>query len=311
MIVIGVDGGGTKTEAIAVDEFGNIVGSGVGGSSNVVENGEEETRKSLEKALSFAKDLNYHDLKIGMGMPAVGEIRGVEDLYSEMVFEILGVRPVAVVNDVVIGWYAGNMGKDGIHVVAGTGSIAYARKDGEDARCGGWGSLIGDEGSAYDIGIKTLRTVSMQLDGRTEETILKTLLFERLSLEDEYDFSEWVYRLGKDRRKKIASVAKITYDAAKRGDEVSIEILRKAGEDLGKLVITLGEKLHFEKALVSYSGSVLEKNEFVRESFERFIKARIQDAELKTLKCSPALGGVIMTFEKSGNLVPDRVFGMC
>ncbi len=311
MIVIGVDGGGTKTEAVAVDECGNVLGSGIGGSSNVIESGEKETRKSLEEALSFVRDLKDTDLKIGMGMPAVGEIRGVEDLYSKMVFEILGVRPASVVNDVVIGWYAGTKGEDGIHVVAGTGSIAYAKNRGRDARCGGWGSLIGDEGSAYDIGVQTLRAVSMQLDGRMKETLLKSLIFERLSLEDEYDFSAWVYNLGKNRRKKIASVARIAYEAAKRGDEVSIEILKRAGEELGRLVGTLSKKLDFEKTLISYSGSVLEKNEFVRKSFEKFVMSKIRNVELKSPRCSPAFGGIIMTFEKSGLSVPDVILNMC
>ncbi len=311
MIVVGVDGGGTKTEAVAVDRFGNVVGSGVGGSSNAVENGKAETRKSLEEALSFVRELKDPDLKIGMGMPAVGEIRGIEDFYSEVVFEILGVRPVVVVNDVVVGWYAGTKGEDGIHIVAGTGSIAYARRNGRDARCGGWGSIIGDEGSAYDIGIQTLRAVSMQLDGRMKEGLLKSLLFEKLSLKDEYDFSTWVYKLGENRRKKIASVARITYEAAESGDRVSIEILKRAGEELGKLALALSRKLDFKRTLVSYSGGVLEKNRFVRKSFEEFVMSKVRNARVKSSICPPVFGGVIMVFERMGIPALDRILGMC
>ncbi len=311
MIIVGVDGGGTKTSAMAVDLNGNIIGFGKGGSSNILESGETITKKSLEDALKFLRAFPKEDLAVGMGMPACGEFPDVEKAYSKIVEEILGVRPLVIVNDVVVGWYAGTKGKDGIHIVAGTGSIAYAKRGGRDSRCGGWGSIIGDEGSAYYIGLETLRAVSMQIDGRMNETILKKLVFEHLSLKDDGDFLSWIYSKDIRRRERIASVAPIAYEAAKIGDEVALDILRKSGIELGKHILALYKKLGFSEAQVSYSGSVLEKNDFVRESFEDFVRSSVNVSRIKSSRCRPVYGAVIMTFEKLGIPAPQSIDKSC
>ncbi len=302
MIFVGIDGGGTKTQAIAVDEDGRVLAEGVGGPSNIAENPRGVVEKSLRDALEPLKGFVKGDAVVIAGMPAVGEIRGVEKAYEKMIEDILGVEPKAVFNDVVVGWAAGTLGEDGIHVVAGTGSIAYGKRGEREARCGGWGSIIGDEGSAYYIGRKVLQSVTMMMDGRMEETTLKNVLFESLEFRDQYDLLEWVY--SGDRRSKIASIAVIAHRACLEGDEVALKILRDAGRHLARHVLAISKRLSMEDPLVTYSGSVLEKNDFVRETFEEEIKKALPRAEVRKSRLKPVFGAVILGFKMEGLELP-------
>ena len=306
MLFLGLDGGGTKTEAVLCDEKGEVLARGFGGPSNLGELEESVVVKSIESALSPLKDFLEEETVAVLGMPAVGEIRGIESEYSRIFESTAGFKPKLVVNDVVIAWASGTLGRDGIHVVAGTGSIAYGRFKGRELRSGGWGSLIGDEGSAYHIGVETLRVVSMEIDGRINDRKLRDFVFERMNFKDHYDFIGWVYRKDGDRRSKIASVAVLTHEAALEGNEMAIEILKSAGRELSKLVVSISKKLEFEKPLVTYSGSVLEKNEFVLESFRSNLFEDLGVVEVEKSKLAPVMGALVLGMRFKGIEIPWR-----
>ncbi|HBT51315.1 MAG TPA: ATPase, partial [Petrotoga sp.] len=163
MLFLGVDGGGTKTIAALVDENGNLIGLGFSGPCNILENGEEVVRKNLREAVApFKETLRKHKEQVFscFGLPAVGEFRNSQEIMGNILKQELVIEPNIVVNDVVVGWAAGTLTRDGVHVVAGTGAIIYGRKGNQEVRVSGWGSLIGDEGSAYDIGRMAINIVT-------------------------------------------------------------------------------------------------------------------------------------------------------
>jgi len=306
MLFLGVDGGGTKTKAVLLDETGKLLGMGISGPTNLLENGKDHFLKNLKECLDEFSELMYKEKNIYscFGLPAIGEFRNSEEIVSNLIERNLGIKPNLVVNDVVVGWAAGTLGKDGVHIVAGTGAIVYGKKSNRTIRVTGWGSLIGDEGSAYHIGLETLREVSKQLDGRRRNTILKEIIFKGLKLKDNYDFLEFIYSSG-DRRKKIASIAPLTYNAALQGDPISLKILKKAGFELGLAVYTAVKQLELVNPLITFNGGVLEKNKFVKETFENYLKKKIKNPTIKAVELDPSLGAVILAYLLVNKKLPE------
>lgn len=291
---LGVDGGGTKTQAVLVSEKGEILGYGRGGPSNLLENGEDVVRASLRSAISrLLKSIKTDEVVSCFGLPAVGEAEELEETLSNLIHSELGIRADLIVNDVVVGWAAGTLCENGIHVVAGTGLIVYGRFEGRETRVSGWGSIIGDEGSAYYIGLETIREVTKQLDGRKSPTVLKELFFRRLGFKNQSDLIKWVYGEG-DRRSKIASVAPMAHEAATLGDPSATKILENAAREIFISVKTAVEKLGMCQPLISYSGSVLEKNEFVFSIFQQLLRKEYANAEIRRAPLPPCLGAVLL-----------------
>ncbi len=299
MYFLGIDGGGTKTIACLFDEKGNLVFKNNSGPTNILENGEEIFRRNLRELLSpVLKEINPKYIKSCFGLPAVGEFRDDVRILKNIIKEELNLDPDIIVNDVVIGWAGGNLAQDSIHIVAGTGTITYGKKGKKEIRVSGWGSIIGDEGSAYYIGYKTLNEVSRELDGRSKRSNLSELLFKELNLKDYLDFIAFIYDPNKDRRSNIASIAKITYKIALRGEKKAIKILKESAKELALTVITANRYLKIKRPItVTYSGGVLEKNEIVREEFIKILETK--GYNVKAPKLSPVLGAVLLAYINS------------
>jgi len=307
MYYLGVDGGGTKTLACVVDEKGKLIFKNVSGPTNILENGEEIFRKNIRELLSpILSEIKPEEIISCFGLPAVGEFRDDVKVLRRIIKEEIQIEPNFVVNDVVVGWAGGNLARDGIHLVAGTGTIAYGRKGKREVRVSGWGSIIGDEGSAYYIGVETLREVSKELDGRAKKSLLSLLLFEELNLRDSLDFINFIYDPNKDRRSEIASVAKITYKIALKGEKKAIKILKNAAWELVLTVVTAKKKLRLMYPVVTYSGSVIEKNDIVRAEF---IKALDKEGyKVIPPQLSPVLGAIVYAYVNYHGYYPDESF---
>ena len=125
----------------------------------------------------------------------------------------------------------------GILLIAGTGSIALGRHEtGREGRVGGWGSLLGDEGSGYAIGLEALRRVARNADGRGPETRLREAVLSRLSLDGVDALVAWSAQAEKA---EIASLVPAVVESSRRGDAVAGEILVKAVEELSGHVLTV------------------------------------------------------------------------
>ncbi len=307
MYYLGVDGGGTKTLACVVDEKGKLIFKNVSGPTNILENGEEIFRKNIRELLSpILSEIKPEEIISCFGLPAVGEFRDDIKVLRRIIKEEITIEPNFIVNDVVVGWAGGNLARDGIHLVAGTGTIAYGRKGKREVRVSGWGSIIGDEGSAYYIGEETLREVSKELDGRAKKSLLSLLLFEELNLRDSLDFINFIYDPSKDRRSEIASVAKITYKIALKGEKKAIKILKNAAWELVLTVVIAKKKLRLMYPVVTYSGSVIEKNDIVRAEF---IKALDKEGyKVTPPQLSPVLGAIVYAYVNYHGYYSDESF---
>ncbi|MEX2047265.1 MAG: BadF/BadG/BcrA/BcrD ATPase family protein, partial [Chloroflexota bacterium] len=167
-IVVGIDAGASKTRAFAVDQAGTVVGRGAGGGGNLLTS--PDPQGAIAAALAEAlggRPAEAVVLSCAGGDREIERTRGHEILARHAP---PGAK-LLVTHDAIAALYAGNPTGCGVVLIAGTGSIAYGRNaEGEEDRAGGWGYLIGDEGSAVWCGLEALRAISHSVDGRGAPT---------------------------------------------------------------------------------------------------------------------------------------------
>src|SRR5204863_550463 len=204
MHVLGIDAGGTKTVCLLADERGDVVAESRGPGANLHAAGEETVERVLQQVVGGALD----------GRPVVPEaiclgIAGVDRRHEAdriaAIMRRIGHRSrVLVVNDALIALAAGAGDDPGIVIISGTGSIVYGRNDRvEAARAGGWGHMIGDEGSGYWIGREALAAVMRAADGRGPSTALTAEILRHFGVADVSHLPRIVY----DREAPRMSVA--------------------------------------------------------------------------------------------------------
>ena len=190
--VVGVDGGGTKTHAILVGLDGTVLAESFGGPSNLQKVGLEKAADALFSAIleccknvkCAPEDVQSIVLGVsGAGRPADKAVL-VEKLHALGVRRKFPVNNIVVETDARIALEAAFAGGPGIVLIGGTGSIAlYRTEDGKLLRAGGWGNIIGDEGSGYAIARDALNAVMRQHDGRSEKTLLTKKALQHFSVE--------------------------------------------------------------------------------------------------------------------------------
>lgn len=245
--VLGIDGGGTKTVCVLMNESRQILGRGEGGPSNYQSVGLETTKYSLqlaiERAIFSAQFEPGTRLEgIGLGLAGVGRpedvnaIAGlVEELAGNQGFPLpwaLKAETTVICGDSITALVGGIGQPVGIVAIAGTGSQIFGQnRHGKTKRVGGWGSLLGDEGSAYNIAIQGLQAALKAYDGRLESTGLIEAFQTHLHLKSIEDLIEVVYRRGW-RATEIAALAPLVDRAAVAGDRVANRIIDNAVSEL-------------------------------------------------------------------------------
>src|SRR5437899_1739667 len=227
---LGVDGGASKTAALVTNEQGKLLGNGTAGPSNHLRVGIETAARNIERAVNKAlvaadvasREINWAYCGIaGADHPAHRQ----EVVDSLSVFFPRG--NFTVDNDARIA-LTGSIGFGaGVVVIAGTGSVAYGRNDeGKEARAGGWGPTLGDEGSAYGIARAGLSAVLRAYDGRGPATQMLDILTHDYQLAAS-EIPRFVYATT-THADDIARYSKLLIAAAEAGDEVSSTILKDA-----------------------------------------------------------------------------------
>ena len=181
MYVLGIDAGGTKTVCYLADAQGTIVGEGRGGGANLQAHGELEVEKVLHAVIEEAVG-DRAVLPAAVCLGVAGIDRAEDDRIVRGIMRRFGFRVrTLVVNDALVALVAGVGDEPGVVLIAGTGSIAYGvNQDGFAARAGGWGYMLGDEGSGYWVGRKALAAVVRAADGRGPKTALTPLMLRPL-----------------------------------------------------------------------------------------------------------------------------------
>lgn len=280
MLYLGVDGGGSKTAFLLIDEHGNIRGQSLKGTIDYFRVGQEKIRNILQEGISeccLQAKADISDITFSLfGWPGFGDevIREIPIIES-IIKEVISSDRFKCVNDVEVGWAGSLACKPGIHLVAGTGAIGFAvDQSGQVARTGGWGYFCGDEGSAYWLGKKVLSLFTKQSDGREEKTPLYQIVKQYFRMETDYYLLSILTNSLEVQREPIAKLALLLYEAANTGDEKAIEIYKEGAYELSLIIHTLLRMLNFkseEEAFVSYSGGVFNAGNFILDPLKAFI----------------------------------------
>jgi N-acetylglucosamine kinase-like BadF-type ATPase len=274
VVYLGVDGGGTKTAFALIDQAGKVLGIVESGTCYHIEVGIDGARKILENGVKTLLEKSGHcrdDIAFGFfGLPAYGEDSSLLSAMYDLPASILAKDRYRCDNDMVNGWAAAFGGEDGINIVAGTGSIAYGVNQGKAARCGGWGEIFSDEGSAYWIACKGLLAFTRMSDGRSAKGPLYFLIKDTFEIKQDFDITALVLSAWAAERGKVAAISALVYQAAIAGDQQAIRIFKMAAIELAEMVDgvrkTAGFNLH-ETINVSYSGGVFKAGELILAPF--------------------------------------------
>jgi N-acetylglucosamine kinase-like BadF-type ATPase len=259
-LVLGVDGGGSKTRAVVADGAGEVLGEGLAGPSNPLRVGVGEAvgaiRDAADRACAEAGVRRGEIVAAEVGLAGVRRA----DIRERMRVAIaeLGVKTVEVVTDADIALYGATEGKPGLVIIAGTGSICCGiNSRGRRACAGGWGPLVGDEGSGSWIARRALQAVARATDGRGRRTSLVEAACEYFNVATADDLSTAVYAPNMT-NKRIAGFGSHVVGAAKRRDVLAREIVEEAGRELALAAAAVVRKLKMERERfqVAYVGGV-------------------------------------------------------
>lgn len=240
---VGVDGGGTRTTLGIADESGREVIRRVGPAGLV---DPRQPAVAAERLVGLVRDAVQCAALDGPAAGLCAGLAGVGHAQERQVVEEAFIRAgvaerVAIISDGEIALHGALAGGPGILVIAGTGSVAWGRSEtGQVAKAGGWGFILGDEGSAWQIARAALRAALMTHDGRAPESrILRTLL-DVIGLTAAEELPPWVARAEKG---EVAALAVHVIRTAELGDAAAREIVVGAAADLGTHVEALVRRL--------------------------------------------------------------------
>jgi N-acetylglucosamine kinase-like BadF-type ATPase len=242
-LVLGIDGGGSKTVAWLAepssDGEGAILGRGLAGGSNFQTQGVERSLANLAAAIEAAfADARLERAPVAAAVAALaGSDRNVNRrLFQQWAKEYGLAARFRITHDAEPVLAAGTPEGWGAALVAGTGSFAFARsREGATARAGGWGYLFGDEGSGYWIAVEGLRMAAKAADGRGPPTKLLPKFMERLEAREPMDLIPAVYRIAHDRA-AIAAMADVVTAGRLEGDVFARDILDRAAAELAAMI---------------------------------------------------------------------------
>ncbi|MFV0247113.1 MAG: BadF/BadG/BcrA/BcrD ATPase family protein [Mycoplasmatales bacterium] len=286
----GIDGGGTKTLCVIVNEDLELVHKKEYPGTNFNQIGEDKAISILEQLL---EDISRYKIKsLTLGMPGYEEGSFIEERLCEL-FRRDNIYSFNLFNDVHVAMF-GSLGlNDGIHVIAGTGSIACLKQDNEYKFCGGYGHLLEDPGSAFWIGLNSLKVVANQIDNN-EDSKLSIAIKEQVNIVNREDLINFLYYQD-DYRLHVASLAQIVDQCAKNGCKTSIKILKVAAKLLYNHVFIL-HKDKEEDLLVSFSGSVFKSKILKEEFYDLTSKENVQVIE-KYLE--PVMGAILYSINET------------
>jgi N-acetylglucosamine kinase-like BadF-type ATPase len=299
--VLGIDAGGTKTVCLLADEHGRVLAEARGPGANLQAAGELQVEKVLHDVMEEAiGERAVVPAAICLGIAGVD--RPDDSAIVRAIMKRIGYKArVLVVNDALVALEAGAPGQPGVVVISGTGSICYGRnRNGEAARSGGWGYVLGDEGSGYWIGRSALRAVLRESDRRGPRTALSPLLLQHFGVAQAQGLIHEVYHSNL-RPAAIGALAQCVQKAFSEGDAVAIGILRGAADELEAAAMSVARRLELVGSdfLFVLAGGIFRAVPWLEQEMERRLPVASPHSRVRLLDREPAVGAVALALQEA------------
>ncbi|WP_409344723.1 N-acetylglucosamine kinase [Paenibacillus sp. MBLB4367] len=311
MYLLGIDGGQTSTKSCLYDQETGVclLASGPPIDHMLTLNGQIKSKQGIQ--LSLQKLLEQAALIKTVEMAFVS-ISGVHKEHEEMIKswiqECIHVDRFLVEGDVKANLAGASAGKnDGVLIIAGGGSIGYCFNGENEFVAGGYGHILGDEGSAYWIGLQAIKSGIHYSDGRGPFTVLHDRILDQFRETSFWGVKKQLHA-DKIQRSDIADLAMLVERAAGEGDAVAQSILRQAGAELGQLAISVLRQIAEQPGAsavrkVYPTGGVFQSTNWVRRSLTEVLHVYDPSLEVCTPSYSPVIGTLILSAQALGRTI--------
>lgn len=305
--VVGVDGGGTKTEAVIMDAKHRVIGEGRAGPSNPLRVGitgaAAAVREAIDNACAAAK-LRRGDLVAAQIGLAGARRRELRERMRETLAPI-GVGEIEVVTDADIALYGATDGAPGLVVIAGTGSICCGINARHKRFCaGGWGPIAGDEGGGAWLARRALRAIAYASDGRGPQTALTELACAYFHVTSADDLTTAIYA-PTITNERLAGFGRDVVDAARSKDEVALQIVSDGGTELGRAAAAVIRQLQMERDRfqIAYVGGVFRSaGDLMLDTLRAEVKQVAPRAYFEPPHFAPAVAAARMARERINHI---------
>lgn len=300
--VIGIDGGGTKTEAVVMDLEGNRVGGHTGASTNphavTFPTAMEHLHQLLDAVFALPVVQGSECVAAALGLSGIDTPAERESVNQSLdsYRQRTGLRfQTYLNNDAQIALMATLERDEGIIAISGTGSILFGLTPARERyRVGGWGQLLGDEGSGYEIGLRTLKAVMKSFDGIEPPTRLTEAILAHKGFSVITDLKPYIYSPC-IKKHDVAQFAELCIRCAEGGDPAAAAIVRDEAQQLAKAALTLiGKNEWFGSCDLVTTGSIFKYSALFAETFRAAVNAAHPDVRVRPAANAPAYGAALL-----------------
>lgn len=317
-LILAIDGGQTSTKALLARRDGTILATGHGPACDHIHGpgGRETNRRAIHTAardaLAEAGRKTGEIVSVGMGLTSAAREHHAQGIFMEIVRELCDPETIWVDADYVSNLYGASAGGPGVVVIAGGGSVGYGiDAHGREALTGGLGFLLGDDGSAWYIGLQAIIAAVRANDGRGAPTALLPFIREHYGLDSVREIIRVIYADGFTRDQVSTIAPDIVRLAAT--DDVARQVVTGAGGKLAEIVLATIRRLHEPGSPVSVypTGGVFAAGPLITGPFESAILAAWPTATILQPRFAPVVGALIQAIRNlDGDITPavlDRI----
>lgn len=311
---LGIDGGGTKTKAVILDDSGRVIGSGWGESSNFGNIGVALATRHIQTAVEQAV------AEAGIAAPPfAAAFLGIAGVVSqedrnivESIAQQLHLAPdnrIGVDHDCRAALAGGLGGEPGIVQIIGTGTSCFGlTTDGRRWMAGGWGHLIADEGGGYWMGIQAMKAAAAAYDTREQATLLLGMVMDALGISDFGQIMQRVYSQQLSVT-EIAALSQLVIEAAQQGDAVARDIIAAGMGEVARCVEAVATYLDFPADMLRLVcvGGITQAGDVVMEPLRRAVYQRLPHCQIATPMFDAAVGAALLALKQHRGAIEPAV----